>query len=315
MPTVEKRVKAIMGRILHIDPDEIQAEHSFTADLHAENFQSLVSMFNDAFGIKMDEDAALHVETVGSAVELIGRTCAEQWSLWRKGEVVLACDGIQPLLASWDRNDHPAQICLRRYLEGITSALTPLPKEGDLYLELSVDVEIEERLSMHYDVENYLTPLFGSRYLNQQRFAFVRGTKYVGGGSRIELGFATSANETMNNTDGESFTMNAGSGASTPEWKQRLHQALSESGCSPLPEGLVDVHLGWRCSSRRNWVNLWKPTGDTMGPVLGYYDPNHPFNPRDDRIVSLSLHRVTDDLLGDDVCVGMWWQTHEDAIQ
>lgn len=61
MSTVEKRVKAILGEILHTDPDEIQAEHSFTADLHAGSFQSLVPIFNKAFGINIDEDAALHV--------------------------------------------------------------------------------------------------------------------------------------------------------------------------------------------------------------------------------------------------------------
>ncbi len=80
MATVEERIKAVTGRTLNIDPGEIQIEHSFTFDLGAESVQSveLVAMFEKEFGIEMDEDAALSVETVGSACEFIARTCAEQ---------------------------------------------------------------------------------------------------------------------------------------------------------------------------------------------------------------------------------------------
>ena len=80
MATVEERVIAVTGKTLNIDPSEIQAEHSFTFDLGAESVQSveLVAMFEEEFGIEMDEDAALSVETVGSACEFIARVCAEQ---------------------------------------------------------------------------------------------------------------------------------------------------------------------------------------------------------------------------------------------
>ncbi|MDP6542447.1 MAG: phosphopantetheine-binding protein [Phycisphaerae bacterium] len=80
MATVEERVKTVTGKTLNIDPGEIQAEHSFTFDLGAESVQSveLVAMFEEEFGIEMDEDAALSVETVGSASEFIARVCAEQ---------------------------------------------------------------------------------------------------------------------------------------------------------------------------------------------------------------------------------------------
>jgi len=80
LATVEERVKAVTGKTLNIDPGDIQAEHSFTFDLGAESVQSveLVAMFEEEFGIEMDEDAALSVETVGSAAEFIARVCAEQ---------------------------------------------------------------------------------------------------------------------------------------------------------------------------------------------------------------------------------------------
>ena len=80
MATVEERVKAVTARVLKLSPDEIKAEDNFTADLGAESVQSieLVAMFEEEFGIEMDEDAALSVETVGRAIEFITNVCKEQ---------------------------------------------------------------------------------------------------------------------------------------------------------------------------------------------------------------------------------------------
>ncbi|MBN2133215.1 MAG: acyl carrier protein [Sedimentisphaerales bacterium] len=80
MATVAERVNAVTARVLKIDPASIRPEHNFTADLGAESVQSieLVAMFEEEFGIEMDEDAALSVETVGSAVEFITNVCKEQ---------------------------------------------------------------------------------------------------------------------------------------------------------------------------------------------------------------------------------------------
>ncbi len=80
MATVEERVKAVTARVLKLSADEIKTEDNFTADLGAESVQSieLVAMFEEEFGIEMDEDAALSVETIGSAVEFITNVCKEQ---------------------------------------------------------------------------------------------------------------------------------------------------------------------------------------------------------------------------------------------
>jgi acyl carrier protein len=80
MATVAERVKAVTARVLGVDPDAIKAENSFTEDLGAESVQSieLVAMFEEEFGIEMDEDAALSVTTVGSAVKFITQVCHEQ---------------------------------------------------------------------------------------------------------------------------------------------------------------------------------------------------------------------------------------------
>jgi len=80
MATVEERVIAVTARVLSVDPSEIKPEHAFTTDLGAESVQSveLVANFEEEFGIEMEEDAALSVQTVGEAVDFIAGVCKEQ---------------------------------------------------------------------------------------------------------------------------------------------------------------------------------------------------------------------------------------------
>jgi acyl carrier protein len=80
MPSVEERVVAVTARVLKIDPSEIKPDAAFTTDLGAESVQSieLLANFDEEFGIEMDEDDALSVQTVGGAVEFITKVCQEQ---------------------------------------------------------------------------------------------------------------------------------------------------------------------------------------------------------------------------------------------
>ncbi len=80
MATVEERVIAVTARVLRLDPNEIKPENSFTVDLGAESVQSieLVAMFEEEFGIEMDEDGALAVQSVAGAIEYITQLCREQ---------------------------------------------------------------------------------------------------------------------------------------------------------------------------------------------------------------------------------------------
>ena len=80
MATVEERVKAVTGRVLNVDPSTIKPTDSFSSDLGAESVQSieLVANFEEEFGIEMDEEAALSVESVGAAAAFITKVCKEQ---------------------------------------------------------------------------------------------------------------------------------------------------------------------------------------------------------------------------------------------
>ncbi|MFC1738765.1 acyl carrier protein [Planctomycetota bacterium] len=80
MATVEERVKAVTAQVLKITPEQIKLEDSFTADLGAQSIQSveLVAMFEEEFGIEMEEDVALSVTSVGEAIKFITEVCKQQ---------------------------------------------------------------------------------------------------------------------------------------------------------------------------------------------------------------------------------------------
>jgi acyl carrier protein len=80
MATVEERVKAVVHRVLGVDPAKIRPQDRFTADLGAESVQSveLVAAFEEEFGLEMDEEQALSVHTVEGAVKFITQACREQ---------------------------------------------------------------------------------------------------------------------------------------------------------------------------------------------------------------------------------------------
>ena len=70
---VKERIIKVVCSILGIEADIIEDDSHFVFDLGAESTQSvqLVAGFEEEFGIEMDGEAALSVETVGGAVDFI----------------------------------------------------------------------------------------------------------------------------------------------------------------------------------------------------------------------------------------------------
>ena len=72
---VADRVVKVTASVLNADPASIQPSSNFIFDLGAESTQSiqLVAAFEEEFGIEMDSEAALSVQTVGDAVDFIAK--------------------------------------------------------------------------------------------------------------------------------------------------------------------------------------------------------------------------------------------------
>jgi len=234
-----------------------------------------------------------------------------EWQLWKLGKPLKTIEGISPLLASWESKAHPAQLRLKKYLDELGTAFrSVLSGAADLCLHMEIDTKDQSRLVHHYDLENYLTPVIYA--LGAAAFRFVSAKKQVGGGSRISIGFATNALD-AEMAGWQHFSHSSGSGVQTKRWKAELREAVLASQPTPVPPGSAEVHLAWRCSPKRNWVWLWKPTGDAMGPILGEPIASNPFDPDDGRIFYLGLHLNKDATVGHSVDVGMWWRSSPQA--
>jgi acyl carrier protein len=72
---VQKRVIKVVCQVLSVEPDMVQPDSNFAFDLGAESTQSvqLVAGLEAEFGVEMDNEAALAIQTVGEAVEFVGR--------------------------------------------------------------------------------------------------------------------------------------------------------------------------------------------------------------------------------------------------
>jgi acyl carrier protein len=70
---VYRRVVGVVCRVLSVDESLVEPDNHFVFDLGAESTQSiqLVAAFEAEFGIEIDEEAALGVQTVGAAVDFI----------------------------------------------------------------------------------------------------------------------------------------------------------------------------------------------------------------------------------------------------
>jgi hypothetical protein len=226
------------------------------------------------------------------------------FAFWKHGAPIRV-ENVQARLASWERKTHPEKVRLTKYLDELIPRLKPPPIERPLFLHLEVNIANRADLLRQQDLENYLTPLFGGRYLNSNEFVLVSAAKRVGGPNKVTIGYAEPYEAP--NHEWHHFTCEEGRSAGSSDWKLSVRDRLR--ACSTLLcDGPAEVQLAWRCSTRRKWVNLWKPTGDTMGAVLGDAAGRQPFNPKDDRIVSLWLHRTVDETLGHRVKIGMWWK-------
>lgn len=229
--------------------------------------------------------------------------------LYQQGAIIKQVTGISPRLASWDHKQHPSQIRLRAYLDNLYAQVSSLPADRPLFLDLRIDVGDPKKLTRHHDVENYLTPLFGSAWFDHRKFPLVSGSKNVGEGSSVTIGEAVLLDDWGLDSSWYHLSTNAGKAPTDKSWKLRLHNFVEASGVTQISENQhVEFHMAWRCSRRRNWVNLWKPTGDALASILGQSGKN-PFNPNDDRITSLTFHRFDGDSVGNDVHVGLWWRT------
>jgi len=72
---IQDRVVKVVCEVLSVDAEMVEPGSNFVFDLGAESSQSvqLVAGFEEEFGIEMDNEAALSVQTVGDAVTFVAK--------------------------------------------------------------------------------------------------------------------------------------------------------------------------------------------------------------------------------------------------
>jgi hypothetical protein len=211
-----------------------------------------------------------------------------------------------PALESWNAADHPDQLRLRAYLDGVAEALKLEEWPPDEQRTIELVVGIPDSLPIDRggrDLDNYLYPL--ARRLGPGRIVAAFGRKAHQPQSTVAV---APAQPTDASAGPPQLVLRTSVSTQTTAWKHAIRQACAEAVTRPLPPGAVFLRIQLGVSRRRNWTTLWKPAIDALGPVLGVPDPALPFRPDDDRIVDLELHRHLDDTLGNDVVVRVWWR-------
>ncbi|MEO3787208.1 hypothetical protein ABGB12_28110 [Actinocorallia sp. B10E7] len=84
-------------------------------------------------------------------------------------------------------------------------------------------------------------------------------------------------------------------------FKEQINDQLAHA--IPLPDGPVRLRISYRVGPRRSWPNVWKPTIDALGHLLGRTSPDRPWHPHDGRITELGLHARTEPELGNDTAI------------
>jgi hypothetical protein len=199
-----------------------------------------------------------------------------------------------PRLASWNKATDPDQVRLREYLEDTAELLAPAMVSGPWALRLEVGLPAGRELIDMADLDNYAFPL--AIHLRSEHLVSVWCTKRHGNSSRV---LVAPAHE-MRAPDAI-CTVRTTASSQTTAYKAQIRAAVT--GAAEIPAGPVQLQLAFVVGPHRNWLTLWKPTIDSLDPLLGRTREDHDWHPKDGRITDLALHVHFDSSLGHDVLV------------
>lgn len=207
-----------------------------------------------------------------------------------------------PRLASWNRAGDPDQVRLAQYLDTAETLLRPSLEQLSSPLALRLDVGLPHSAALldQRDLDNYLFPL--ATRLSRAgagTLACVWGTKQHAGRSLVRIERAVPAAAVP--PPGSCYTVRTSAPGQSTAFKEQIRAQLS--GATLIPPGPVRMQPCFTVGPRRNWVNLWKPTIDALGQILGHAPTAGLWSPLDGRIVDLGLHCRADQSMGNDVLI------------
>lgn len=205
---------------------------------------------------------------------------------------------LPPQLASWDAAGSASQARLAAYLAHAEKLLRPkIDSTPDpLALHLNVGLPNNIALLRDRDLDNYLLPLVQWLARSTGRtFASATALKRHAEHSFVGVGPAQPAAGDQR----AQHVVRTTASAESSRYKEQIRAALAHA--APIEGGPVHLDVVFGVGPTRSWLNLWKPTLDALGALLGQSESSRAWHPDDGRITRLGLHRRPDRDLGHDV--------------
>lgn len=211
--------------------------------------------------------------------------------------------GVAPAVASWDAASSRGQARSSAFIDDGCTAVAEqvVSTAGPLALRLDVGLADTAPLYAFHDLDNYLFPLVPKLMERTGRdFVSVWATKRHAATSSMAVCPAVPVDDP---TGTYVFDVTTTASASTSAYKEQIRDQITTA--SPLPGDGVALQLAFVVGPRRAWPNLWKPTIDALGAILGRDDGAREWNARDGRITDLGLHCVVDPTVGNVVRIAV----------
>lgn len=202
-----------------------------------------------------------------------------------------------PRLACWESADHKDQSKMREYLDDTEVLVSDSRIDGPWALRLDVGSLTTRDLLDAADLDNYAYPL--AYRLRNLELVSVWCTKQHNERSFVRIDTARELPAPLTKL----LIVRTTVSASTVAFKEQIRSAVAEE--AQLPHGPVRLELSFVVGPRRNWLNLWKQTIDSLDPLLGRTYPDRPWHPRDGRITELGMHLTIDPAAGNEIVVGI----------
>lgn len=193
---------------------------------------------------------------------------------------------LAPRLASWNKANDPDQIRLQAFLDDAEALLATARINGPWALRLDVGLPAARDLLNAADLDNYAYPLVSR--MKDPGLVSVWCTKQHNEQSFVRTEPARDVHPPPVNV----VVARTTASASTTAYKEQIRTAVVAE--RQLPDGPVKLELAFRVGPQRNWLNLWKPTIDSLDPLLGATRPGRAWHPRDGRIIELGMHLTVD---------------------
>jgi hypothetical protein len=200
---------------------------------------------------------------------------------------------VRPRLASWMATAHPDQIRLRAYLRYVADLISAPAGESAVRLDVGLPLDLDP-LDQR-DLDNYLLPV-ATRIGPAVTSFWATKSHQLPSLLRVEPARPADSPEVHARTT----TTAAGD---SKKYKEQVRNAVAD--LDVLADGPVGLEIAFVVGPKRNWLNLWKPTIDALGPILGSTHPSNPWHPCDGRIVRLGLHNRVDPQLGNHVRIAL----------